>query len=157
MDEPTDPPDRSRGILLAAVIFLLGLLSGAAGFYLGQRSFFPPRFGWGGHRPGAGLDHLTRELKLDADQRRKIETILEGRRGRMQQFLEEGRAEIRAILTPEQQAIFDKMPHDRGGWRGWRPDLSPGGPPPGPPPGDQDQPGPPPGDAPPPGPPPPGN
>jgi Spy/CpxP family protein refolding chaperone len=144
MDEPNDPPDRSRGVLLVAVIFLLGLLSGAAGFYVGQRSLFPPRFGWGGPRGGGGLDHLTRELKLDADQRTKIEAILEGRRGRMQQFLEEGRAEIRAVLTPEQQAIFDKMPHDRGGRRGWRSDPPPGEPPP-------------PGGAPPPEPPPPGN
>ena len=146
MDEPNVPPDRWRAVLLVAVIFMLGLLSGAAGFYLGQRSFFPPRFGWagpGGPRPGGGLDHLTRELKLDADQRRKIEAILEGRRGRMQQFLEEGRSEIRALLTPDQQAIFDKMPHDHGGRHGWRPDLPPGGPPPDLPPGD--------------GPPPPGN
>jgi Spy/CpxP family protein refolding chaperone len=163
MDEPTDPidpPDRSRGVLIAAVIFLLGLLSGAAGFYLGQRSFFPPRFGWGGPggpHPGGGLERLTRELKLDADQRRKIETILDGRRGRMQQFLEEGRAEIRAVLTPEQQAIFDKMPHDHGGRHGWRSDAPPDGPPPpgGPPP--DRPPGQPPGEAPPPGVPPPGN
>ena len=138
MDEPTDPPDRSRAVLLVAVIFLLGLLSGAAGFYVGQRSIFPPRFGWGGAggpHPGGGLDRLTRELKLDADQRKKIEAILAGRRERMQQFLEEGRSEIRAVLTPEQQAIFDKMPHDHGGRHGWRPDLPPGEPPPGPPPG----------------------
>ena len=134
MDEPIDPP-RSRGVLLVAVIFLLGLLSGAAGFYVGQRSIFPPRFGWGGARAGGGLDHLTRELKLDAEQRRKIEAILDGRRARMQQFLEEGRSEIRAVLTPDQQAIFDKMPHDHGGRHGWRPEPPPGEPPPGPPPG----------------------
>lgn len=143
MDEPTDPTDHSRGVLLVAIIFLLGLLSGAASFYVGQRSF-PGRFGWGGPggpHPGGGLDRLTRELKLDADQRKKIETILEARRGRMQQFLEEGRSEIRAVLTPEQQAIFDKMPHDRGGWRGWRPQPPPGEPPP----GDAPPPGPPPG------------
>jgi Spy/CpxP family protein refolding chaperone len=147
MDEATDPPDRSRGVLIAAVIFLLGLLSGAAGFYLGQRSFFAQR-GWGGPggpHPGGGLERLTRELKLDADQRRKIEAILEGRRGRMQQFLEEGRAEIRAVLTPEQQAVFDKMPHDHGGRHGWRSDLPPAPPPPGGPPPEQ-----PPGGAPPP-------
>ena len=153
MDEPADSPDRSRGALLAAVIFLLGLLSGAAGFYLGQRSFFPPRFGWGGPggpHPGGGLERLTRELKLDADQRRKIEAILEGRRGRMQQFLEEGRAEIRAVLTPEQQAIFDKMPHDHGGRHGWRPDSLPDGPPPGEPPPGGSPPLRPPADAPPP-------
>ncbi len=130
MDDTTDPPGRSRGVLLVGVIFLLGLLSGAAGFFLGQRSFFPPRSGWGGPGGphGGGLDHLTRELKLDADQRQKIEAILEGRRGRMQQFLEEGRSEIRAVLTPDQQAIFDKMPHDRGGRHGWRSEPPPGSP-----------------------------
>jgi Spy/CpxP family protein refolding chaperone len=128
MDEATDPPDRSRGVLIAAVIFLLGLLSGAAGFYLGQRSFFAQR-GWGGPggpHPGGGLERLTRELKLDADQRRKIEAIL-------------------AVLTPEQQAVFDKMPHDHGGRHGWRSDLPPAPPPPGGPPPEQ-----PPGGAPPP-------
>jgi hypothetical protein len=148
MDEPLATPERSRGLLLLGVVFVLGLVCGGTLFYLGQRSLFPSRFGWagpGGPHSGGGLDRLTRELSLDAEQRKKIETILDGRRGRMQQFLDEGRSEIRAVLRPDQQAIFDKMPRDHGGRHGWRSEPPPGppgipppdGPPSGPPPSDQ--------------------
>jgi hypothetical protein len=153
MDEAGARPARSQGLLLLGVVFVLGLVCGAALFHLGQRWIFPrPWGGPGDHRPGAALDRLTRDLNLDEEQRKKIEVILDGRHSRMQQFLDEGRAEIRAVLRPDQQALFDKLPHDHGrhGWRGGPPE----GPPPGPPEGTP--PGPPRPDAPPPGTPPPG-
>ena len=142
MDEPAASPTRTRGLLLLGVVFVLGMVCGATLFYLGQRSMLPPRaFGPDGPHSGAGLDRLTRDLNLDPEQRKKIEAILEGRRARMQQFLEQGRSEIRDILRPDQQKTFDALPHDHGGRHGWRagpppeppPDGTPG-PPPGPPP-----------------------
>jgi Spy/CpxP family protein refolding chaperone len=141
--------ERTRGLFLLGVVFLLGMVCGAALFYLGQRSMMPPRLAgqWrDGPHPGAGLERLSRELDLDPDQRRKIEEILAERRSRMQKFVADGRSEIRDILRPEQQKIFDAMPHDRPGRHGWRPGPAPDdqlpGPPPGPPPDGEPGPGP---------------
>jgi Spy/CpxP family protein refolding chaperone len=126
MDEQAASPARTRGLLLLGVVFVLGMVCGATLFYLGQRSMLPPLHAFGPDGPhSGGLDRLTRDLNLDPDQRKKIEAILEGRRSRMQQFLEQGRSEIRDILRPDQQKTFDALPHDHGGRHGWRP-----GPPP---------------------------
>ena len=85
-----------------------------------------------GPRPGGGLpsleetrDRLVKELKLTDDQQKKLEPILQESRtafmglARMEQkqrrpaamrIREEARQKIRALLTPEQQGIYDQMP-----------------------------------------------
>ncbi len=135
MDDQATSPARTRGLLLLGVVFGLGMVCGATLFYLGQRSMLPRLrgFGPGGPHPGAGLERLTRELNLDGEQKKKIEAILAGRRARMQQFLEQGRSEIRDVLRPDQQTIFDALPHDHAGRRGWRTGPPPEPPPDGPP------------------------
>jgi hypothetical protein len=118
------------------------MVCGAALFYLGQRSMMPPRLAgpWrDGPHPGEGLDRLCRELDLDPDQRRKIEGVLAERRARMRKFVEDGRSEIRDTLRPDQQKIFDAMPHDGPGHHGWH-----AGPPPAAPDEETPRPGPPP-------------
>jgi len=73
---------------------------------------------------------LTKELKLTDDQQKKLEPILEEsrsqftalnrvpqeqRRAAATRVREESRQKIRALLTPEQQAIFDQMPQGQSG------------------------------------------
>jgi hypothetical protein len=116
---------RGRGVILVTAIFILGLVCGAALFYLGQRSLGPPgRIV--GPPPPAPLDDMTRELGLDPDQRREIRTLLDEQRVRLHELLEASRREIRAVLRPDQQQRFDDLRPPRPG-----PPGPPGPPPPG--------------------------
>jgi hypothetical protein len=80
----------------------------------------PPGLGSRGG-PGSGLllDRLDRELQLTADQKTRVQTILDARRTKLEAVHREviARAdkehrelegEIRAALTPEQQQRFDR-------------------------------------------------
>ncbi len=86
----------------------------------------------GERRPGGGLppieeirDRLVRELKLTEEQQKKLEPILQESRTAFMQLSrvdpkqrrtaatrirEETRQKIRAILTPEQQAVYAQLP-----------------------------------------------
>lgn len=122
MAETRGGSERTRGLLLLGVVFLLGMVCGAALFYLGQRSMTPsrPAGPWrAGPHPGDLLDRLSRDLDLDPDQRRKIEAIIEEHHAHMRKLLEDGRSEIRDILRPDQQKIFDAIHHDGPGHHGW--------------------------------------
>lgn len=108
---------------------LAGILIGAAV----QRAFppHPPR--------GRMVAQLTRKLKLSADQKQKLQSIVEAKRRKMDALHEENkprvmmiresaREEIYAILTPEQQARFDEIV---ARWKARRAKHGPGdGPPP---------------------------
>ena len=76
---------------------------------------------------------LVKELKLTDDQQKKLDPILEEaraqypalnripqeqRRAAAQRIREESRTKIRAILSPEQQAVFDQMPQGQSGRAG---------------------------------------
>jgi HlyD family secretion protein len=76
------------------------------------------------------MGRLTRELKLSNEQQKNLEPILEEsrsqfttlnrvpqeqRRAAATRIREESRQKIRALLTPEQQAIFDQMPQGQAG------------------------------------------
>ena len=97
---------RSRALaaVLLLAVFLAGAVAGAAGLALGGRAF--------GHegRRGRPLERLSRELDLDAAQRREVREILRRQRERMRPMFEETRQEIRAVLRPDQQARFDALP-----------------------------------------------
>jgi hypothetical protein len=128
MGEPALHPSKRKGVLLIGVVFVLGMICGAALFVMGQRSVGfrrPP-----GPPPGHPLDRLSRELNLDDAQREEIRTILDGQRARLDAVLEDSRHAIRAVLRPDQQERFDDLRPPRPGG----PEEHPGHPPPGHPP-----------------------
>jgi len=99
-----------------APIFLLGLLLGAAGGSLAQRA--AARHWKKGPHASRMLEKLGRELQLDAGQKDAAKILLESDRVKFEALHEESlarfqalraasRAEIRKLLTPEQQAKFD--------------------------------------------------
>jgi Spy/CpxP family protein refolding chaperone len=73
------------------------------------------------HGPSArGRERLYKELDLNADQRTKVEAILQTSRqtldglfvetqARIEEVHNNTRAQIRQLLTPAQQAAFDKL------------------------------------------------
>ena len=107
---------RRRGLLLVAVVFLLGLVCGSALTVIGVRSAmpgFPERRG-DRHPPMArGMERLVMQLNLDAQQRAQMHEIFDRSRGEVHRVLEKSGAEIRAILTEEQREVFDEMRRQR--------------------------------------------
>lgn len=125
--------------LFVLAVFCLGL---AAGMLIGRRMGPPPPWRGGpmflgenppgrGRGPGPGplIDRLDRELQLTPDQKTRVQAIFEERRGRLEAVQREVMAraeeerrelqqEIRKVLTPEQQARFDRwiaeQPRGRG-------------------------------------------
>jgi len=120
------------GAVLALVAaFVLGAVAGAYGMRgqmlrgFTQRMAGPP----GRARMEFRIEAMSRTLGLTPEQRQKIDQIMtaheEERRQLMERCAPDGQslrekvdAEIRAVLTPEQQKKFDALPrrqHRRGG------------------------------------------
>jgi uncharacterized membrane protein len=151
---------RFAGILVLAAVFIIGGLAGAAFERTwGRRPPHPPP-----NAPGALppiLPEMRAALRLTPEQDRALHEILERNRPRVEAvtnamlprlraITDSVRVEIRALLTPEQQKIFDARepalgpPPGMGPHPPFRPGF--GGPPPdGPPPGGPPPGGPPPG------------
>jgi Spy/CpxP family protein refolding chaperone len=111
---------RREAAVLVFVVFLLGVLLGGVGNHLwGSRV-------WGnsGGRPGPPpsreqvLANFTRELELTPDQEKQLGSILDDSRSKFHaldrsmdpqrmQIRDESRAQMRALLTPDQQTKFD--------------------------------------------------
>jgi hypothetical protein len=140
---------RLQGFALLAIVFVVGLLGGMAieRIRVSRRRPPPPTefVGLRGDMP-PGMERLN----LTAEQRAQIaeifrssrpltDSVLRSSMPRLQTIHDSVRQEIRAILTPEQQAIFDEMepegrwgPRGRGGPGGRAgPGRPPGGGPPG--------------------------
>ena len=113
--------------LFVLAIFAIGM---ASGLLLGRRMGPPPREGRppiaGLGRPGAPgpppgrlVDRLERDLQLTPEQRAQVEAIFEARRPRLEEVQREVmaradqeqralQADIRRVLTPDQQRRFDR-------------------------------------------------
>ncbi len=136
---------RLQAVILLLVVFVIGALTGAA--IERTRRPRPP-----GPPPREGLSPAMREeLQLTAVQSQRVDEILASSRHRTDAVLDgflpqlraltdSIRAEVRTVLTPEQQEIFDRLepplmppplrrPPEGGEFRGG---PRPHGPPPGP-------------------------
>lgn len=80
--------------------------------------------GKGGDFKERKVEHLDSKLDLTDEQKSRVESIIESKHQQAKAIFEESRpkmealkkstdTEIRAILTPEQQAKFDKLAADR--------------------------------------------
>ncbi len=112
---------RWKAILGVLLVFLIGMLSGAL---LAQRYHQGRMERFLSGRPGAAADiivrRLSRSLDLDGAQQEQVRAIVTDTHRRMEDIrrpvqprldeaLERGRARIREILRPDQQARFDRM------------------------------------------------
>lgn len=109
-----------------AMVFLLGafLAGGAAGFAANQVT--TPKTSCGGDRAGY-RERFATELGLTASQRRTVDSLMEIQRARVRalysplrpqldsigrsrdSIFEDTQRRLKALLTPEQQAQFDRM------------------------------------------------
>lgn len=131
---------RSQALILLFAVFAIGAFAGVAATRLfwspeGPPPHKPPKHE---HPDRPGLPpHLTEKLSLTPEQEVQIDAILGQSQARTDAIFEElmprvrattdsVRSEIRSILTPEQQEVFDEMepPFRDGPFPGRRP---PGG------------------------------
>ena len=134
---------RFQGIALLAIAFVVGALGGMAAERIRATRARPAPLE--GMQMRGGLPHGFGELNLTSEQREQINAIFRSSRPRTDSVLRASlpqleaihdsvRAEIRAVLTPDQQRRFDEMeargPRGRWGPRGGPrfPGRPPGGP-----------------------------
>jgi Spy/CpxP family protein refolding chaperone len=111
---------RREAAVLVFIVFLLGVLLGGMGDHLwGSRVLGNPggRFGPPPTREQV-LANFTRQLELTPDQEKQLGDILDDSRSKFRsldksldpqrmQIRDQSRAQMRALLTPEQQPKFD--------------------------------------------------
>jgi Spy/CpxP family protein refolding chaperone len=99
-------------------------LMAAGGLALGGLTYLranePDEHGPGHHRMGNPLEHLSENLNLTAEQKTKVQPIIDQTRPqiaaihqeameKMKAIMESATAQIRPLLTPQQQEKFDAM------------------------------------------------
>lgn len=111
---------KREAAVLVLVVFVLGLLLGAAGNHVwGERVWGRENMGPGG-RPSRNqvINDLNHQLELTPDQQKQLGSIIDDTRTRWdalyaplesdhEKIRLEGRQRIRAILTPDQQKKYD--------------------------------------------------
>lgn len=118
---------KRKAHLIVVTAFMLGIAVGASGQYLLSYQA-PPR---PASTPADVTDELTRVLNLDQPQRLQVIQILsdcqqqnqdlkEQTRPQFQAIRENGRNRIRALLSPEQLALFNQWIRDLDAKRGKR-------------------------------------
>jgi Spy/CpxP family protein refolding chaperone len=109
---------RSEAAVLVLIVFLLGVLLGGLGTHLwGERV-------WGRQNPSGSptrnqlVNDLTHELQLTPDQQQQLGAIVDDTKSKIHEayapadaqrevLRQQGRARIRAILTPDQLPKFE--------------------------------------------------
>jgi Spy/CpxP family protein refolding chaperone len=110
---------RATGMAILALMFLVGALSGAATMRVVSADDTSMRMGSQRAHPD-----LLERLELTPEQRGRIDGILERRRAEMEEFWDQhrptlraitdsARAELRAVLTPEQRDIEERFMEER--------------------------------------------
>ena len=112
---------RRKAALWVAAVFLLGAaLGGVVGYIFAHRSVSANAPLSEPERRAHRVEQLTQELSLTGDQRQQLDAILSQVHGeykalreqsdaRMDQARQQGRNQIRAILTPEQKPKFEEF------------------------------------------------
>jgi Spy/CpxP family protein refolding chaperone len=112
---------QQRAALWVAVVFLLGAsLGGVVGYIFAHRSVSANATMTAQERRAQKVEQLTRETNLTPDQRHQLESILtqlhseykalhEQSDAQIDHARQNGRNQIRAILTPEQRPKFEEF------------------------------------------------
>lgn len=117
---------KTRGRLVAIVMLLVSFGVGALAGMAAEEAFGIDWFEFLDEDRDRGDGRLLEGLGLSRDQRKRAEGILERQEDRLEDYwearlpeirliLDQSYAEIRALLTPEQQARFDRRVRDLDG------------------------------------------
>jgi Spy/CpxP family protein refolding chaperone len=112
-----------KAFLAVSVLFVLGIALGSVGTYLVSmrvQAARPQAQATMAHNPGHTMAMYTRDLNLNGDQQTQIQTILNSMRSQYaalhekldpeyEQVRQEGREQIRQVLTPDQRPKFEEL------------------------------------------------
>ena len=111
-----------KAIALVLGVFFLGIALGALGTYLAGGRVWGARTEMksSSERRARLVERLTQELTLSADQQKQLDAMLADRQAKYQsihgqmtqqfeQVRQQGREQIRAILSPEQKPKFEEF------------------------------------------------
>jgi len=102
-----------RGLALMLVVFVLGIVCGAALAVIVIRSVIPPRpgprFAGGPPRAEQRFERMAERLDLNDGQRVQVRAELDATRQSMDRLLRESAERIRAVLDEDQRRRFDEM------------------------------------------------
>lgn len=109
---------RREAALLVLVVFLLGALLGGLGNHLWGERVWGRQIAPGGPTRDQLVNNLTHELELSLDQQQQLGAIVDDTRAKIhaayapadaqrEELRQQGRARVRAILTPEQLPKFE--------------------------------------------------
>lgn len=110
-------PNR-KAVVLLLLVLVLGIALGAVGMTVVNRRVYGARLHGSAPNPARPVTRLTQDLNLTPDQVKQVSTILgdmqtkyDGIRQQMspqfEQVRQQGREQIRELLTSEQQPKFD--------------------------------------------------
>lgn len=113
---------RLTGMIMLAIAFMVGSLSGAAAIRVAEADGAPKLIRTKSQQQQS--PNLLERLELTAEQRVRVDAILERRRQEMEAFWEvhrptlqaiadSARAELRGVLTPEQQQVEEQYMEER--------------------------------------------
>ena len=88
------------------IALLIGIIIGWAA---ATRLNCPRHFHGGPKQHGDRLERFSQELQLTPDQKEKVSKIFEEKRTQAMELARSSKAEIQKVLTPEQQAKFEKL------------------------------------------------
>jgi Spy/CpxP family protein refolding chaperone len=117
---------KNKARLILITTFALGALTGALAmnlFQIRSQSQQPGTGGRNGRGPGL-VEELAKEIRLDPQQRNQVEQILTDTRTKYTELQKQmqpqfseirnaTRAQIRALLRPDQQALYDEWNRKR--------------------------------------------
>jgi Spy/CpxP family protein refolding chaperone len=109
-----------KAFLLVSVLFVLGIALGSVGTYLVTMRVQAARPQVTAVRSPGHMAMFTRDLNLNADQQSQVQAILSDMRARYsdlhskldpeyEQVRQQGREQIRQLLTPEQRPKFEEL------------------------------------------------
>lgn len=120
------PDSRRQARLWLALIFILGIaIGGAFGYAFAHRSYaasVPPQSLSEPERRARRVAQMTSELSLTAEQAQRIDAIIHEKHDQMkvvhdnadksvEDLRQQARAQMRALLTPEQLPKFEEFVH----------------------------------------------
>ena len=112
---------RSKPIIGVVLVFILGILCGSLATHLFYKCRFESVFSHGTHsREESIVKRFDRKLNLDDRQEEQVRAIVHEAREEIkvvrsrirpetEAIIEKAQAKIRAILTPEQGKLFERM------------------------------------------------